>query len=95
MTHEHLRQIMSRVATKTGLELSEKPYGTKLATGHWSIDEDPAGNATGHVEILTASKDQAEHCQQVLTNVAVEIQHEVIPLQVSGDALVAGAFRRI
>ena len=94
-THEHLRQVMTRVATKTGLELSERPYGDRLTNGHWSIDEDPAGNATGHIEILTASKDQAEHCQQTLANVAVEIQHEVIPLQVTGDALVAGSFRRM
>ena len=94
-THEHLRQVMSRVETRTGLELIETPPGDRLMTGHWSIDEDPAGNATGHIEILTASKDQAEHCQQTLANVAVEIQHEVIPLQVTGDALAAGSFRRM
>ena len=85
---------MTRVATRTGIELTEKTHGDKLMKGQWCIDEDPAGNATGHIEVLTANKEQAEHCQQALANVALEIQREVIPLQVTGDALVAGSFRR-
>ena len=65
----------------------------RLKAGQWSIDEDPAGNATGHIEILTDGKDQAMYYQHTLTNVVIEIQHETIPLQVSGDSLIAGSFR--
>ena len=92
-SHELLREVMSRVATKIGLELSEKPPDSRLKAGQWSIDEDPAGNTTGHIEIITDSKDQAEYCQRTLANVVIELQHETIPLQISGDALVAGSFR--
>ena len=92
-SHEHLREVMSRVATKTGLELTEMPPDTRLSARQWSIDEDPAGNATGHIEVLTDNKEQAEHCQLTLSNIVVELQHETIPLQISGDALVTGSFR--
>ena len=71
---------MSRVATQTGLVLKEKPPDTRLSAGQWSIDEDPAGNATGHIEILTDNKEQAVYYQRTLANVAVELQHETIPL---------------
>ena len=68
--------------------------GRCLKPGQWCIDEDPAGNATGHIEIITNSKEEAKHYQQELASVVVEIRHETIPIQVSGDALVTGAFRR-
>ena len=94
ITHEHLREVMKKVQTHMGRDLTEiSTPNARLRTGQWSIDEDPAGNATGHIEILTDGKDQALHYQHILTNVVIELRHETIPLQVSGDALVAGSFR--
>ena len=46
------------------------------------------------MEVLTEDKEQAEHFQNELANVAVVFQQETVPLQVTGDALVAGTFRR-
>ena len=85
---------MHRLRALTGTALTEQPSDASLRKGQWRIDEDPAGGTTGHVEILTEGKEQAEHFQNTLANVAVAIQQEVIPLQVTGDALVAGTFRR-
>ena len=94
IAHEHLQEVMTRVQahTQRGLEKVSTPNQC-LKKGQWCIDEDPAGNATGHIEIITDSKEQAIHYQQALANVVVELRHETIPIQVSGDALVAGAFR--
>ena len=78
----------------TGTAITEQLQDATLRRGQWRIDEDPAGGTTGHLEILTESKEQAEHFQNTLANVAIAIQQEVIPLQVMGDALVAGTFRR-
>ena len=86
---------MSRVATQVGQVLREVPPDIRLRAGQWSIDEDPAGNATGHVELLTDSKEQALYYQRTLANVVVELQHETIPLQISGDSLVLGSFRNM
>ena len=86
---------MSRVATQVGHVLKEVPSDIRLRAGQGSIDEDPAGNATGHIELLTDSKEQAQHYQRILANVVVELQHETIPLQISGDSLVWGSFRNI
>ena len=66
----------------------------ELEVGQWRIDEDPTGEPTGHIEMLTLNREQARLVQRTLTNVAVEIHKQVIPLRVSGDALVAGTFRR-
>ena len=86
---------MGRVASQVGQILTEAPPNTRLRAGQWSIDEDPAGNATGHIELLTDSKEQALHYQRTLSNVVVELRHETIPLQISGDSLAAGSFRNL
>ena len=75
--------------------LEEVTPDTRLRAGQWSIDEDPAGNATGHIELLTDNREQAMDYQRTLANVVVELQHETIPLQISGDSLVAGSFRNM
>ena len=85
---------MHKVRALTGTVLTEQPSDTSLRKGQWRIDEDPAGGTTGHVEILTEGKGQAVHIQATLANVAVAIQQDIIPLQVTGDSLVAGTFRR-
>ena len=71
-----------------------KRHEEELEVGQWRIDEDPTGEPTGHIELLTTSQEQARCVQHALTNVAVEVHKKVTPLQVTGDALVAGTFRR-
>ena len=95
VSHEQLSEVMRRVQDHMQSELVQvQTPGRCLKPGQWCIDEDPAGNATGHIEIITNSKEEAKHYQQELASVVVEIRHETIPIQVSGDALVTGAFRR-
>ena len=92
--HGQIRQIMDKVRELTKTTIREQRQGSTLRKGHWRIDEDPTGGTTGHVEVLTENKEQAEHFQRALANVAVAVQLETVPLQVTGDALVTGTFRR-
>ena len=85
---------MAKVCELTRATIREQRQTSNLRKGHWRIDEDPAGGTTGHVEILTENKEQAEHFQHTLANVAVVFQQGTVPLQVTGDALVTGTFRR-
>ena len=85
---------MSRLQTATNSHFQEKQHADELEVGQWRIDEDPTGEPTGHIEMLTSSREQARLVQQTLTNIAVEIHKKVTPLRVTGDALVAGTFRR-
>ena len=75
--------------------LPGKHHADELEVGQWRIDADPTGELTGHVEMLTLNREQARLVQRTLTNVAVEIHTQVIPLRISGDALVAATSRRI
>ena len=92
--HDHIRHVMDKIRDITKTAIREQSQTSNLRKGQWRIDEDPAGGTTGHVEVLLESKEQAEHFQHMLTNVAVAFQQETIPLQVTGDALVTGTFRR-
>ena len=85
---------MDQVCEITRTTIREQLHNPTLRKGYWRINEDPTGGTTGHVEVLTQDKERAEHFQRVLANVAVASQLETIPLQITGDALVAGTFRR-
>ena len=86
--------MCTRYRKQPGIPPAEKRHHEDLETGQWRIDEDPAGGTTGFVRVLTDNKEQAHRVQSTLANVVVETQKNIIPLQVTGDALVAGTFRR-
>ena len=85
---------MRKLQDATGLSLTETEHDQELTAGQWRIDTNPAGGTTGLLEGLTDNKEQAQHIQSILANVVVETQTGIIPLQITGDALVAGTFRR-
>ena len=89
-----LRQMMAKIQEATGHKLQEKPTTEDLNTGQWRMDSDPGDEPTGQLEILLSGQDQAERMQDILTNAAIQTQQRVIPIQITGDALTAGTFRR-
>ena len=89
-----MRQLMEKIQEAAGHKLQEKPATEDLATWQWRMDRDPGGEPTGQLEILLSGQAQAERMQDILANAAIQTQQRVIPLQITGDALTAGTFRR-
>ena len=86
--------MMEKIQEATGHKLQEKQTTEDLNTGQWRMDSDPGDEPTGQLEILLSGQDQAERMQDILTNAAIQTQQRVIPIQITGDALTAGTFRR-
>ena len=85
---------MEKIQTAADITLHEQPDTADLAVGQWRMDSDPGGGPTGQLEILLSGQAQAERVQDILANAAVQTQQRVIPIQITGDALTAGTFRR-